>query len=140
MATKNKKKWNEAIAALLSTKNAKQAAAKCSIRYNTLCHWMRNDPEFIALYRAETKSLLDDVKTSLRQLAIPAVEVMQDALLDELTTPLERFPVVKFTLETVLNLELSEAALKTIEEPSEESPEDEWNRVDPDNDNHHEGE
>ena len=116
MATKRIRKREQAISSLLSCRgNVKAAAEQCGMSYSTLLQWLRNDGEFIAMYNAEKKSLLDGVKSSLLQSAVSGAKIVQNGLDDETTSPLERFPIAKFALESALNLEISQAVLDKID-------------------------
>jgi hypothetical protein len=125
MATVRKHKREAAIAALLSNRTIKAAAAQCGMSYSALLVWLRTDTEFQAMYAAEKKSLLEGVKSALLQSAVSSVKVLQDSIDDEMESPLSRLPAVKFAIESAINIEISDAVLAKIDQPSK----DEWDCI-----------
>jgi hypothetical protein len=125
MATKRRHKWEQIISCLLSSRTLKEASAKLNMNYSSLVRLVRSDEEFKERYLAERKSLLNDVKTSLLQSAVTGAKVLQDGLDDEMESYVSRFPLAKFAIESAINIEISDAVLAKIEQPSK----DEWDCV-----------
>ena len=98
-------KWQEVIAALLSTRTRQEAAERSSVSITTIYNYLR-DPEFIRLYEAEKAKLLNDTTDHLQKSVTEAVNVLWDTLRDPDAKQTDKIAAARILLEN--NLKYSE--------------------------------
>src|SRR5262245_17197290 len=74
--SKQTRRWERAIAALLAEPTIGQAAKAAGISDKTLRRWLK-EPAFSAEYRAARRQAVDHALTILRQMAGEAVETLR---------------------------------------------------------------
>ena len=104
---KRKRLYEQAVAALLSSSDAKAAAASCGISYSTLFRWQQ-EPEFKKLYDDAKRDILESVKNNLRQLGIKAVGTLNSTIVAPFEDTGDRLNASKFVIDRILGFELTE--------------------------------
>jgi hypothetical protein len=80
------RKWEEAIAALLSQRNVEEAARAVGIGVNTLLRWQKV-PEFAAAYREARRAVCMQSIARLQQASTSAVSILWKVMIDPTTPP-----------------------------------------------------
>jgi hypothetical protein len=76
------RKWEVAIAALLSEPTQEQAARKAGIAHKTLRNWLRM-PEFAKAFRQARREIVDRAIQLLQQTTVDAVNTLKDSMADD---------------------------------------------------------
>lgn len=97
-SVKKNKKWELAIAALLTTPTIKEAAEKCGMGENTLLSWLKI-PEFAEQYKEAKRQVLDVAINRLQTIAGEAVECLRDVLTNQDNPASARVSAAKSVLE-----------------------------------------
>ncbi len=120
MSTKKfPKRWEQAVAALLSEKTIEDAAAKIGVPYRTLKSWLAR-PEFAALYRSARMSILERTVARLLTMTGQALDALGKNLLCENPSAVNKAVELTLvhaqkgveTLDLLARVEALEAALK----------------------------
>jgi hypothetical protein len=80
------RKWEEAIAALLTQRNTEDAARAVGIGVSTLLRWMK-EPEFNAAYREARRTAFGQSVARLQQASSAAVSTLLKVMIDPSTPP-----------------------------------------------------
>jgi|SRR5262252_6163782 len=113
-----RRRYEDAIAALLQTVSVYDAARQIGLSQTTLLKWMR-EPVFIAAYADARKQIVDAAIARVQRLCAKAATKLEETLDDPDTTPAIRIQACKLTFDMSLKaLELAEITerLQRIEE------------------------
>ena len=80
------RKWEEAIAALLTQRNTEDAARVVGISVSTLLRWMK-EPEFNTAYREARRLAFGQSVARLQQASSAAVSTLLKVMIDPSTPP-----------------------------------------------------
>ncbi len=80
------RKWEEAIAALLTQRNTEDAARAVGIRVSTLLRWMK-EQEFNAAYREARRLAFGQSVARLQQASSAAVSTLLKVMVDPASPP-----------------------------------------------------
>lgn len=108
-----------AIAAILSSRDIKAAAAAANIPYRTVHRWVHQDANFILCLRAAETAAVEAVVRRLVGLADSAAQVIADTMADPDATAGHRLRAADLVLSSLLKLrEMAdlEARLLSLEE------------------------
>jgi hypothetical protein len=103
------RKWEIAIAALLSESTQEAAAKKAGIAHRTLKNWLKI-PEFAKTFRQARRDIVDRAIQLLQQTTVDAVNTLKDSMADD-KPPAVRLRAAQVILEQALRaLELTDLA------------------------------
>ncbi len=115
------RKWEEAIAALLTQRNTEDAARAVGISVSTLLRWMK-EPEFKAAYREARRIAFGQSVARLQQAASAAVSTLLKVMVDPATPPATKVKAVDSVLDhaaKAIEIEDIEARLTDLERTAE---------------------
>jgi len=115
------RKWEEAIAALLTQRNTEDAARAVGISVSTLLRWMK-EPEFKAAYREARRIAFGQSVARLQQAASAAVSILLKVMVDPATPPATKVKAVDSVLDhaaRAIEIEDLDARLTDLERIAE---------------------
>jgi len=104
---KRRRLYEQAVAALLSSRDCKSAAASCGISYSTLLRW-QSEPDFQKLYTDAKRDILESVKNNLRQLGMKAVGTLDETLVNATVDTSDKLNASKFVIDRILDFEITD--------------------------------
>ena len=113
------RKWEEAIASLLSQRNVEEAARAVGIGVNTLLRWQKV-PEFAAAYRDARRAVCMQSIARLQQASTSAVSILWKVMIDPTTPPAIKARVAVSIIELAFKgmlVEDVEARVTELERP-----------------------
>lgn len=114
--TPNKEK---AIAALLTSKTKKEAAAAAGISQRTLQTYFE-DEEFCKKYRKAFAGMVEDAARSAQQMIAPALSTLRDIMADETANGGTRIQAARSLLEYAVKLTEQSTSMERMESQREE--------------------
>jgi hypothetical protein len=115
------RKWEEAIAALLTQRNTEDAARAVGIGVSTLLRWMK-EPEFNAAYREARHTAFGQSVARLQQASSAAVSTLLKVMVDPSTPPATKVRAADSVLDhtaKAIEIEDIEARLTELERTAE---------------------
>ena len=103
----------KAIAALLTERDAKSAAAAAGVAYRTICRWLEDDA-FKTELRAASRQTIDTALLRLSDLTGEAVEVLREIMTDKDASAGTRVQAANIALARFLDLRESQELEKRI--------------------------
>lgn len=88
-----------ALVALMTTRTMREAAEAAGVGYRTLRRWTREDPEFMAEYRALTDDAFVDATRRLAKLNDTAITVIEEIVCNAAEKPVLRHQAARSILE-----------------------------------------
>ena len=108
------RRWDEAVAALLSCATIKEAAKAAQIGENTLLRLMQN-PEFAALYKEARQAVLGAAMSRLQAISCEAVETLRTVMVDSESPSSSRVSAARCVLEMTAKFVENEEILSRLE-------------------------
>ena len=115
------RKWEEAIAALLTQRNTEDAARAVGIGVSTLLRWMK-EPEFNTAYREARRLAFGQAVARLQQASSAAVPTLLKVMVDPASPPSTRVRAADSVLDhaaKAIEIEDIEARLTEFERAAE---------------------
>ena len=115
------RKWEEAIAALLTQRNTEDAARAVGISVSTLLRWMK-EPEFNAAYREARRLAFGQSVARLQQASSAAVATLLKVMVDPASPPSTKVRAADCVLDhaaKAIEVEDIEARLTALERTAE---------------------
>ena len=115
------RKWEEAIAALLTQRNTEDAARAVGIGVSTLLRWMK-EPEFNAAYREARRTAFGQSVARLQHASGAAVSTLLKVMVDPSTPPATKVRAADSVLDhaaKAIEIEDLEARLTDLERTAE---------------------
>jgi len=115
------RKWEEAIAALLTQRNTEDAARAVGIGVSTLLRWMK-EPEFNTAYREARRLAFGQAVARLQQASSAAVSTLLKVMVDPASPPSTRVRAADSVLDhaaKAIEIEDIEARLTEFERAAE---------------------
>ncbi|HSR06870.1 MAG TPA: hypothetical protein VLM42_06955 [Bryobacteraceae bacterium] len=115
------RKWEEAIAALLTQRNTEDAARVVGISVSTLLRWMK-EPEFNAAYREARRLAFGQSVARLQQASSAAVSTLLKVMVDPASPPGTKVRAADSVLDhaaKAIEIEDIEARLTELERTAE---------------------
>ena len=117
------RKWEEAIAALLTQRNTEDAARVVGISVSTLLRWMK-EPEFNTAYREARRLAFGQSVARLQQASSAAVSTLLKVMVDPASPPSTKVRAADSVLDhaaKAIEIEDIEARLTELERTTEAS-------------------
>ena len=117
------RKQEEAIIALLSSRNVEDAAKACDVPVRTLYRWLK-EPAFSRAYRAARRKAFSQATARLQQSAGAAATILTKVMLDPATPPATRVRSAEIILSQgarAIEIEDIEARVTELEHAADET-------------------
>ena len=108
------RRWDEAVAALLSCATIREAAKVAQIGENTLLRLMQN-PEFAVLYKKARQDVLSAAMSRLQAISCEAVETLRIVMADKESPSSSRVSAARCVLEMTAKFVENEEILVRLE-------------------------